>query len=182
MRQSTNRGGLAKPQVWFRIVHLAQDGRHQATGDDNRGQTVEIGLGPKRAFKTGNTGALTRRVGPDRLVTAPARRVRPKPLREPRAPHVVGLLRTAIEWRHLLDTGEVETQAAIARREGITRTRVTQTMSLLRLAPEIQQEILALPETTGRPAVTERALRSITQLSDPIEQRARFDGLAALVK
>ena len=36
-------------------------------------------------------------------------------------PRVAELLRKAIEWRALLTAGEVAAQAAIARREGITR-------------------------------------------------------------
>ena len=51
--------------------------------------------------------------------------------------------------------------AAIARREGITRARVTQVMGLLRLAPDIQQHVLSLPDMVRRPAITERALRPI---------------------
>jgi hypothetical protein len=35
----------------------------------------------------------------------------------------------AIEWQRQLDAGEVETRAAIARREGLTRARVTQVMN-----------------------------------------------------
>ena len=42
---------------------------------------------------------------------------------------IIGFLREAeagLEWRALLTAGDVATQAAIARREGITRARVTQ--------------------------------------------------------
>lgn len=49
------------------------------------------------------------------------------------------LLRKVQEWQGLLASGEAKTQADIARREGLTRTRVTQVLSMLRLAPEIQQ-------------------------------------------
>ncbi len=51
-----------------------------------------------------------------------------------------------MEWRALLESGQVANQAEIARREGITRARVTQVMGLLRLAPEIQEHILAMPQ------------------------------------
>jgi len=60
---------------------------------------------------------------------------------------VVELLRKAIEWKSLLESGKIASQAEIASREGVTRARVTQMMmGLLRLAPEIQQRILSLPE------------------------------------
>ena len=65
-------------------------------------------------------------------------------------------------------------QANIARREGITRARVTQVMGLLRLAPEIQEHVLSLPDMVRRPAITERALRPIAQLEDQAEQRSAF--------
>ncbi|HMI89234.1 MAG TPA: hypothetical protein VK550_34380 [Polyangiaceae bacterium] len=44
------------------------------------------------------------------------------------------LLERAIEWQRQLDAGEIETQAALARREGLTRARVTQVMNHLRRA------------------------------------------------
>ncbi len=172
MRQSTNWHGTAEPQVWFRIVHVAPDGHHRALGAAYREQTVEIALGPKGAFEKGNVGAVTRRVVADRIVSAlPEPRGRPRPAKEPKTPRVVELLRKAIEWQALLESGEVTSQAEIARREGITRARVTQVMRLLRLAPEIREKILALPETVGRPAVTERALRPVAQLDDHARQR-----------
>ncbi len=42
------------------------------------------------------------------------------------------LVKRALEWQGQLDKGEVPTQAAIARREGLSRARVTQIMSALR--------------------------------------------------
>ena len=38
----------------------------------------------------------------------------------------------ALEWQRQLDSGEVRSKADIARREGLTRARVTQIMNLLR--------------------------------------------------
>ena len=37
-------------------------------------------------------------------------------------------------------------------------------MGMLRLAPEIQEYILSMPDTVHRPAISERALRPIAQL------------------
>ena len=178
MRQSTNRRSVAEPQVWFRIVHVAADGHHRALGDAMSEQTVEIALGPKGAFKDGNVGAVTRRVAADRVVSAlPEPRGRPKPHKEPKTPRVVELLRKAHEWQGLIESGEVRNQAEIARREGITRARVTQIMGLLRLAPEIQKYILSLPDTCHRLPITERALRTMTQLEDPEAQLRAFTSL-----
>lgn len=73
-----------------------------------------------------------------------------------------------------LESGDAANQDDIVRREGITRTRVTQVMGMLRLAPEIQQHILSMPEMVGRPAITERALRSITLFDDEHQQLQAF--------
>jgi hypothetical protein len=145
-----------------------------------REQTVEIALGPKPAFEAANVGALTRRVAAHQVVTAaPPRRGTPRPPREPRTPRVVELLRKAIEWQTLLEPGEVTNQAAIARREGITRARVTQVMGLLRLTPEIRAGILSLPDMPRRPAITERALRPIAQLDCVRAQLQAFEQLVS---
>jgi hypothetical protein len=90
---------------------------------------------------------------------------------------VVELLRKALEWQALLASGEAPSQAAIARREGITRARVTQVMGLLRLAPEIQEHILSHPEMVRRPAITERSLRPIAQTENAADQKAKFQEL-----
>jgi hypothetical protein len=119
------------------------DGRNGVPVAGFRDQTVEIALGPKRAFANGNVGTLTRRVPLNRLVSAvPPPRGKPKAPREPRRPRVIELLRKAIEWQTLLKAGDVTNQADIARREGISRARVTQVMGMLRLAPEIQERII----------------------------------------
>jgi hypothetical protein len=90
---------------------------------------------------------------------------------------VVELLHKAIEWRRQLDTGELQNQAEIARREGMTRARVTQVMGMLRLPPEIQHEVLAAPHAIRRPAITERTIRPLTQIKDRKDQRDHFQKL-----
>ncbi len=55
------RPGRVEPEVWFRIVHLAQEPQSCAPVAAYREQMVEIALGPKGAFENGNFGALTRR-------------------------------------------------------------------------------------------------------------------------
>jgi len=100
-----------------------------------------------------------------------------KPRKEPRTPRVVELLRKAIEWQRQLNAGEVRTQADIADRERITRARVTQVMGMLRLAPEIQEQILSLPDSARRFAVTERILRRIETIPDYRVQLLGYDKL-----
>jgi hypothetical protein len=157
-----------------------------------REQTVEIALGPKGPFENGNVGRLTclrrgfgrqaRRVPADQVISAiPPPRGKPKPPKEPRTPRVVELLRKAIEWQALLASGEALNKSDIARREGITRARVTQVMGLLRLAPEIREHLLSLPDMVRRPAITERALRPIAQLENATDQKAKFQELVSQV-
>jgi len=73
-----------------------------------------------------------------------------------------------------LESGKTASQAEIARQEGITRARVTQIMGMLRLAPEIQQQILSTPDVDGRPRVTERMLRPIEVITDRGDQVREF--------
>ena len=144
-----------------------------------REQTVEIALGPKGAFQNGIVGAMKRRVASDQTVNALSAKARKrKPPKTPQTPKVVELLRTAQEWRRQLDADEVESQAAIARREGITRARVTQILSLVRLAPEIQEHVLSLPDMVRRSAITERALRPIARNECYEKQIEAFHALA----
>ncbi|MBI2192000.1 MAG: hypothetical protein HYU36_08455 [Planctomycetes bacterium] len=172
------RPGAAEPEIYFRILHVAVDGPNGAPVAAYREQTVEIALGPKGAFENGNIGTLTRQVPADRGINALPPRVRNrKPPKGPRTPRVVELLRKALEWQALLASGAAASQAAIAEREGITRARVTQVMGMFRLAPEIQQHILSLPDAVRRPPITERALRPIAQLDSNADQKARFQEL-----
>ena len=164
-----------EPEVYFRIVHAIQNSHNSATVAAYREQTVEIALGPKGAFENGNIGALRRRAPPDQLLSAvlPSRG-NPKPPREPKTPRVVELLRKAIEWKDLLESGKIANQAEIAHQEGITRSRVTQIMGMLRLAPEIQEKILTAPSTLARRPVTERMLRPIGAKADQRNQVREF--------
>lgn len=183
MCRSTNRPNVGEPEIWFRILHVAGDGHNPLFGAPvatYREQAVEIVLGPKGEFENANVGVVTRRVAGERILSAaPRRRRAPKPPKEPRTPRVVQLLQKAIEWQSLLTCGEVANRAEIARRQGITRARVSQVMRLLHLHPEIQSWIRSMPETTSRPRITERTLRPIVGLNDPVDQATRFRDLLA---
>jgi DNA-binding transcriptional MocR family regulator len=107
----------------------------------------------------------------DTVVTAvPPNRGNPKLPKGPKTPRVVELLRKAIEWQTLLESGKIASQAEIARQEGLTRARVTQIMGMLRLAPEIQAQIQSLPDIAGRSSVTERMLRPFKTIAVQCDQ------------
>ena len=169
------RPGWVEPEFYFRIVHATQNGHKDAPMAAYREQTVEIALGPKGAFENGNIGALIRRGPADQVVrAAPLSRGNPKPPREPKTPRVIELLRKAIEWQTLLESGKAVNQADIARQEGITRGRVTQVMGMLRLAPEIQERILSMPDGVGHSSLTERMLRPFGTIADQRDQVKEF--------
>lgn len=177
MCRSTNRrGNISAPEVYFRIVHIAREGYNGAPVIANREQTVEIALGPKgAAFENGNIGVLIRRVPADWFVTAlPPLWGNLKPPNEPKTPRVVELLRKAIEWQALMESGKIGNQAEIAQQEGITRARVTQVMGMLRLAPGIREKILSMPDATRRSPITERVLRPICTIPDYRDQLRMF--------
>lgn len=181
-RTSLGKSRRAVPEVWFRIVHVAAD--HVKSSVELREQTIEVALGPDGAFENGNIGVLTRRVCADRVVCAvpaprhPSRPPQPpKAPQEPRTPPVVETLRKALEWRRQLDVREVANQADIARREGVSRARVTQVLMLLRLAPDIQKSILGLTEHPAAPRLAEHRLRPIALLQSPERQAAAFEHL-----
>ena len=168
--------GPAEPEVWFRITHITLE--NTAGSAAYREQIVEVALGPKGAFENGNIGTLTRRVPANQVVSAvPPPRGKPRPPKVPQTPPLVEFLRKAIEWQALLESGEAKSQADIAQREGISRPRLNQIMCLVRLTYDIQQHILAMPETIHRPPISERALRSIARLEDLTDQKARFQQL-----
>jgi len=157
MRLCTNRRDLAKePQITFRIVHLTGDA---ATTSEAIEQRVEVGLGPDRPFGRGEIGHLTRLVPAARTFRTGRKIRRKKEGDEGEPPKIVELLHKAEEWRRQLDAGEVASQAETARREGITRARVTQVLGLLRLPAEVRRQILANPITASGTPVTERMLR-----------------------
>ncbi len=158
----------AAPEVCFRILHAAtEDGNHAAEWYE---QTVEVSLGPEGMFGDIKFGILKRNLAANRVLRGIAPHPsRPKRLRTPtesKTPTLVTTLHKAREWRRQLDTGEITNQAAIARREGVSRARVTQVLMLLRLAPEIQQSLLGIPNAGQRSAVAEHVLRPIALCQD----------------
>lgn len=79
----------------------------------------------------------------------------------------------AREWLALLQSGKVGSRADLTRHLGLSRARVTQVLSLLTLAPEVMGLIDRLGDPLPSPIVTERFLRSISEL-DEFEQMSRL--------
>ena len=95
-----------------------------------------------------------------------------------RVPRVSRLMALAIRFDQLIRDGVVADQAELARLGHVTRARLTQVMSLLNLAPNIQEHILFLSAVErGREQITERSLRPIAAELDWTKQRRMWKEL-----
>jgi hypothetical protein len=95
-------------------------------------------------------------------------------------PRVSRLLALALHMDDLRRQGEVTDYAELARLAMVTRARMTQIMSLLLLAPDIQEEILFLPRSDGGlDPIREKAVRPIASVPDWRKQRVMWRDLKA---
>lgn len=85
---------------------------------------------------------------------------------------VARLMALAIRFEGLIRDQAVQNYAELARLGGVTRARITQITKLLQLAPDLQEQLLFLPEIKG---LNERNLRAIVQQLDWSEQRRIFE-------
>jgi hypothetical protein len=88
------------------------------------------------------------------------------------------LLALAIRFDQLVRAGEVKDYTELASLGRVTPARMSQIMSLLCLAPDVQEEILFLPRTPeGRDSVRLRDLLPIAVMPDWRKQRVRWKEL-----
>jgi hypothetical protein len=107
----------------------------------------------------------------------------PADLPQGNVPRIARLMALAHHFESLRQQGTVADYADLARLGGVTRARITQIMSLLNLAPDIQEEILFLPRTTqGRDRISTRSVLPIAQIIDWKMQRREWERLQRLVK
>lgn len=87
-------------------------------------------------------------------------------------PRISRLMALAIRCQELIRTGVVPDQSSLAGKGQITTARMTQIMSLLNLAPDIQEQLLLLPRTElGRDVLKEADIRPIANTLDWRKQR-----------
>ena len=86
-------------------------------------------------------------------------------------PRIARLMALALRLEGLLREETIRDYAELARLGRVTRARMTQIMKLLQLAPDLQEQLLFLPEVQG---LNERNLRAIVQQLDWSEQRRMF--------
>lgn len=100
-----------------------------------------------------------------------------------RVPRLARLLALAIKFHGLIRTGAIGNHADLARLGHVSRARISQLMSLLSLAPDIQEEILWLPLTTsGRDPFSLREVLPITLVLCWKQQRCLWQGLKRRAK
>lgn len=89
-----------------------------------------------------------------------------------RLPRVSRLMALAIRFERLVQSGAVKDYAELARLGHVTRARVSQVMSLLNLAPDLQEQLLHLPQIeNGRGTIHMRNLLPIAAVPDWCRQR-----------
>lgn len=81
------------------------------------------------------------------------------------------MLALAHKLQQAIDRGDLRDQADAARRLSFNRARITQLFDMTLLAPDIQEQILALEAVDGVEPITERAARRVVRTSGWEEQR-----------
>jgi hypothetical protein len=84
-------------------------------------------------------------------------------------------LMEARRYRNLLNDPLINNQSDIARDLGITRARVSQVISLLKLAPEIQKTLLGFKNQKMIRFFSEYRLRPLLSIMDPSKQIKEFN-------
>jgi hypothetical protein len=92
-------------------------------------------------------------------------------------PRVSRLLALALRLDQLVRTGTLADYATLARLGHVSRARVSQILSLVQLAPDIQETLLFLPPAEcGRDAIRLQ-LQALAALPDWQDQRRRWQEL-----
>ena len=84
----------------------------------------------------------------------------------------------AIRFDEMIRTGEASDTIELARRGHVTQPRMSQIMALNQLAPDIQEALLNLPATKGKPEIHEKRLRPIAAMLHWEDQRASWRELS----
>jgi hypothetical protein len=89
-----------------------------------------------------------------------------------RVPRVARLMALALRFEGLIREGVVADYSELARLGHVTRARISQVMSLLNLAPDLQEQVLFLPPVEhGRDPIVLRDLLPIATAPDWRKQR-----------
>jgi hypothetical protein len=93
----------------------------------------------------------------------------------PRVPRIARLLALAWHVEGLVRSGTVASYASAARLGHVSRARMSQILSLLNLAPDLQEQLLFLQRPArGRQALALRQVLTVAAVLDWHEQRRRW--------
>lgn len=92
-----------------------------------------------------------------------------------RLPRITRLMALAIKFQDMVDGGEVDDYADLARLGYVTRARITQIMNLLLLAPDIQERILLGLERGPHGLLSERHIRAALKEAEWDRQRRALE-------
>jgi hypothetical protein len=99
----------------------------------------------------------------------------PTTVAPPRVPRIARLMALALHIETLLQTGTVSSYAEVARLGHVSRARVSQILSLVQLAPDLQVQLLFLKRPAdGREPWPLRHVLSVAALLDWSQQRRRW--------
>ncbi len=100
----------------------------------------------------------------------------PRPRPSSKLPRISKLMAAlAIRFDEMLRTGEASDTIELARRTGhVTQPRMSQIVALNQLAPDIQEALLNLPATKGKPEIHEKRLRPIAAMLRWEDQRGAW--------
>lgn len=119
-------------------------------------------------------GTLFRRQG-RRVELSDTPRLPPEPRTPVRRPaRVARMLALAHHLQRAIDRGLVADRAAVSKKLGLTRARVTQLLDLLLLASDLQAAVLALEAVDGAEPMSERGLRTVAHAGSWAEQRVAW--------
>jgi len=107
-----------------------------------------------------------------------ARAIHESRVKSPRPPRIQQDLLDARQLKERLKKTPGLTKTALARELCISRFELIRRLNLLRLAPEIQEQILAMPPSLScHCSISKRTLRNIAIIADPEYQKRKFEGL-----
>jgi hypothetical protein len=117
------------------------------------------------------------RLTPARSSRCPKKRTLPSEPLGPPLPHIARLMALAIRLGDRIEREDLDCKE-VARCGHISRTRLTQILNLLSLAPDIQERLLFLSAAEkGRDAISEKQIRSLAAEYDWERQRRAFERL-----
>ena len=123
-------------------------------------------------FVTGPNGKKIM-LSPEEAPAIPNRRSK-----SPRPPKIQQDLLEARQHKERLEKTPGLTKTALARELCITRFELIRRLNLLRLAPEIQDQIFAMPPSLSHQCpISKRTLRNIAVIPDAECQKREFEGL-----